>query len=133
MLIPVLIKYTLAKNVKYNQRTFENGYLYIYIIFSTLTSVVLTIVTLVLTKVFDFDRFTLLCIFVPLIFITPIFVTSYVKINNLVYKLKMEVDGYSVDKLKRCRTVGMIVGLSIACLPLLTLAVINILDQSGVW
>jgi len=132
-LISVLIKYTLAKNAKYNQNVFENGYFNIYINVSILTAVALTIVTLILTKVFDFERFTLLTIFVPLIFIFPLFITSNIKRNNLVYELKMEVDEYSEGELKRCRTVGMIVGLSIACLPLLILVVIYILDNYGVW
>jgi len=133
LLVTLLIKYTLAKNVKYDQKTFENGYVNIYVIFSILTALVLTVITLILTKVFDFERFTLLCFFVPIIFLFPLFITSNIKRDNLVYQLKMEVDGYPDDELKKCRRVGMIVGLSIASLPLLTMAVLNILDNFGVW
>jgi len=133
LLVELLIKHTLAKNVKYDQKTFENGYLNVYIIFSVLTAVVLTIVTFVLTEFFEFERFILLCVFVPVIFIFPLFITSNIKRDNLVYQLKMEVDGYSETELKKCRRAGMIVGLSIACLPIITMAVISLLDNFGVW
>ena len=37
------------------------------------------------------------------------------------------------EEQKKYRTIGLIIWLFIGCLPLLTMAVINILDKSGVW